>query len=487
MTQIDGDHMLDEQSIPTRANPELDLANEDDDFLKEIDPELYRSDEDDDSLEDFADVLATVNLELLPELGATVRQRLDSGVEHEHPVVGKPMNGSYNILFPLDFGDGIRWLLKIPINGVEGKWDQMSAASLTAEANTMRMLKRDTTIPLPEVFDFSSTTENKIGCPYILMSHVSGLPLYDVWFGHHLSGVDPETLRLRRIRILDGIASAMVQLEPYSFETGGSPLFDLDGFSVGVGPMRQLDQQAMLDRRCIHEDASCDPLYAEKAPISDPEKFYTFLLNLHAKSNPSNAGENALLNQMISWIPEPNSLKPFVLAHPDFDVQNILVSEDGQIEGIIDWDGVVAVPRSIGNERYPGWLTRDWDPLMYGYEESMDEGVEPAGLWEDSPDTLKYYRAVYRQSILKAKGCDKLSLGTTRMSLIAENLAIAADDPACRIHILLKMVGGIFGIIDDEAVLKCFDLIEAFTEDEVDELEVAALQDGFKRMLEMDL
>ncbi len=73
-----------------------------------------------------------------------------------------------------------------------------------------------------------------------------------------------------------------------------------------------------------------------------------------------------LLRQLINWIPDPSGVNSFVLTHRDFDIQNLIVSEDGELRGIIDWDGVAAVPRTLGNERYPEWLTRDWDPGMYG-------------------------------------------------------------------------------------------------------------------------
>lgn len=492
------DHdMFNEQSPPQQADSEFHLTDGDDpDYLNQIDPEIYLKDEidahltdesdgystdgDDEPLAAFADVLASVNLELLPQFAATIRQNLEPGTEHKCSMIGVPMSGSFNILFPLDFDDGVRWLLKVPSHGVKGKWGEMSAASLTTEANTMRMLKRETTIPLPEVFDYSATTENALRCPYILMSNISGLPLYDVWFGQRLNGVDHETLRSHRTRILDDIASAMAQLEPYSYESSGSVQFDSNGSPLRVGPVRQFDPQVVRDRQITG-----DPLYVDQAPMSDPEKFYTFLLDLHPETNVE-VGEDIILRQMISWIAEPTSLKPFVLAHPDFDVQNFIVSEDGQLRGIIDWDGIMAVPRSIGNEGYPGWLTRDWDPLMYGYNESMDDGVEPLGLWEDSPETLKYYRGVYRQSMLKARGASE-SIDSTRMSLIAENLRIAACSPMCRIHILIKMVGGIFGIKGDEAILKCFDLVNGFAEDKVDESEFSALKDGFKKLLEMPL
>jgi hypothetical protein len=45
------------------------------------------------------------------------------------------------------------------------------------------------------------------------------------------------------------------------------------------------------------------------------------------------------------------------------------VLEDGTLTALIsDWGNVHTVPRCIGYSRYyPAWITRDWDPIKYGY------------------------------------------------------------------------------------------------------------------------
>ena len=273
------------------------------------------------------------------------------------------------------------------------------------------------------------------------MTFISGIPLYNVWFGHRLNGVNPDTTHLHRIRALESIASVMVQLDRFSFQTGGCLLFGNDGNLSDIGPMRRVDHRAMLDRWFIHKDPDDDPLYIECAASSDPKAFYTLMLDIHPELTPVPKGLAMLLRQLITWIPEPSRMDPFVLAHPDFDIQNFIVSEEGELQGIIDWDGVAAVPRTLGNERYPGWLTGDWDPAMYGYKESMEYGVEPEGVWEDSPECLAYYRDIYdgimARHCMERRGSEA---NLCRVSLITENLAIATDDPQCRNAILHKMM-----------------------------------------------
>lgn len=448
-------------------------------------PSSLHSHERDEDAELFSAVLSTLDREQLPVLASAILRRAQPHrTTNTKPVVDEAIYGSYHVLFPLTFDFGLRWIVKIPINGTESKWDELSASALTSEANTMRLLKRETTIPLPDVLDFDSTTQNTLRCPYIIMSFVSGIPLYDAWFGQHLSGASPETTASRRRRALESIASAMAQLEKLTFQTGGQPIFGSDGNVSDIGPMRRVDHKAMFDRWFVHKDPDDDPMYIECAASSDPKAYYTVMLDAHPEEDPILKGIAMTLRELISWIPEPSGMSPFVLAHPDFDIQNFIVSEDGELQGIIDWDGVAAMPRSRGNEGYPGWLTRDWDPMMYGYQESMEDGVEPEGVWEDSPESLAHYRDVYDGIMAKhrlERGGSDTNL--CRMSLITENLAIAAEDPRCRDAILEKMVDEMWAAAGEDEELDFTEIAIMFAEDDVDADVMEALREGFNILL----
>jgi aminoglycoside phosphotransferase (APT) family kinase protein len=47
------------------------------------------------------------------------------------------------------------------------------------------------------------------------------------------------------------------------------------------------------------------------------------------------------------------------LSHPDFNLQNILIDNDANVIGIIDWDCVSLRCRSMGYGGYPLWLMHD--------------------------------------------------------------------------------------------------------------------------------
>lgn len=80
-------------------------------------------------------------------------------------VIQPPMNGSYNVVYRIDFDDGARWVLKVPANGHKDGWDALAAQGLESEAQTMRLIKRESSVPVPTVHSFSSSMDNELGCP----------------------------------------------------------------------------------------------------------------------------------------------------------------------------------------------------------------------------------------------------------------------------------------------------------------------------------
>ncbi|TPX08709.1 uncharacterized protein E0L32_009898 [Thyridium curvatum] len=444
--------------------------------------------QDDENAELFSAVSSVLKKEELPRLGSTVLRRrmgLQGPFTSTKPAVGEPMYGSFHVIFPLIFADGLRWAVKIPINGTAASWDAASASALVSEAKTMRLLKRETTIPLPDVLDFSSTVENPLQCPYIILSFIDGKPLYNVWFSNRLKGDNPETTHLRRVRALETIASAMLQMNKFSFQAWGSPRFDEAGDISDIGPLRTVDEKAMLDRWFIHKDPDDSPIYVQVPTSGNPSAYYSHMLDLHPGQSPFLKGVELLLRQLISWIPEPDGMDPFVLNHPDYDIQNFIVSDEGELVGVIDWDGVAATPRTLGNERYPGWLTRDWDPAMYGWTEAMESGEEPEGVWEDSPETLRRYRVIYDNIMARNRAESGHSPGPNfcRMSLVTDNLAIAADNPRCRDAILRKMVHEIWVAAGEDSEPQFLDLVEMFADEDVDVAVLETLRHGFAALL----
>ncbi|MCJ1260926.1 hypothetical protein MMC22_000790 [Lobaria immixta] len=409
----------------------------------------------------FAPIIASIRLDRLPLFATSVRKLEQKPIKLETEssnsmdcfILSPPLVGSFHILFRIKFGDGAQWVLKVPATGHPDRFDGSDAKALTSEALTMRLIKRETTVPIPEVYSFNASTHNDLGCPFILMEYIEGVSLYEFWFEEKSSKA---VMEQRRARLLQDLAAVVVQLNQFAYRQGGRLLFDEEGNPTSVGPMRKLDVSSMLDRQQTG-DLDESFIFCELGPFTDSKAFLLCMLDRRLPP-PDQFGQGIykLLRLFIDWFPSADyALEPeFVLSHPDLDFQNILVTPEGGLRGIIDWDGVGTVPRCVGNERYPSWLTRDWDPAKYGYGDGRT-GAD-AGCLENSPEELARYRAMYLQFMEQCLTKDEESKGffskstlnsisshgsakITRRSIVIENLQIAADDPVCTIEIVNKI------------------------------------------------
>lgn len=196
----------------------------------------------------FATILQNLNRENIPSLASVVRSsghpstRIIDAPTTPRPVSCRLLSritcGSYNAVFTVLFADGTLWVLKVPANGHSQYWNASAAEALTSEAFTMRLVRRETTIPVPEVFAFDASLENELACPFIFLELIHGKSLADVWFDQGISQAMREQIR---VRSLHGIAEATAQFNSLSFSQGGSLLFDAKGDVVGVGSSNLVD------------------------------------------------------------------------------------------------------------------------------------------------------------------------------------------------------------------------------------------------------
>jgi hypothetical protein len=97
------------------------------------------------------------------------------------------------------------------------------------------------------------------------------------------------------------------------------------------------------------------------------------------------------------------TLNNFVLCHPDLDLQNIFVNDEGEVIGIIDWDHLKTKRCQQGWISLPWFLKRDW-------AQSFTEADEPSKgyAWDGDPlwtvEHIEQYREMYAQEIIGACG-----------------------------------------------------------------------------------
>lgn len=444
--------------------------------LKSPKSHLRDEDEDEDEMSLFKPILGRIDLDFLPTFALSVRLRVGPGMMANSTeldfassalkckVVPPPLTGTYHIAFPLKFSDGVRWILKVPARGCSDHWCEISAQSLTAEARTMQLLKRKTTIPIPEIYAFDASLDNSLHVPFILMKFVDGISLHEAWFNRSVS---PDSLEQIRRNILEELAFAMVQLNDFASNQCGSLDFDQKGDVVGVSPYADPYSSDLIEPSELNESKMNElGIVRQIGPFTDPKVYLRYELDSRqppdtnlCRGKPMDRYERGLyklIRIFIDWVPfvpHKEGLN-FVLTFPDFSPLNVFVTEEGHLCGLIDWDGVTTEPRCIGCEAYPSWLTRDWDLMIYHYDPMVHQDEQQ----ENSPEELAHYRMIYKESIQKAltekyrwdqyksSASDsrirpevQVSTSLTHNSLLIQNLAIAAYNGAFTFNILFTI------------------------------------------------
>ncbi|RJE18339.1 hypothetical protein PHISCL_09328 [Aspergillus sclerotialis] len=354
------------------------------------------------------------------------------------------LNGSYNLVHIVEFDDGVRYVVRVPATGWGERFTKSAKRSLVSQALTMRLVRKKTTIPVPEVYAVDSSSSNLIGAPYIAISYIHGHSVYSKWFDE----TGPTPMEERRLNILDSLARAMSQLQRLQFTMIGS-LESQDGMSengIKVGPCYRWDEGIFGDDN-----------YGQNLQVNEFEPFESskYYLRYHiehygdpTKHSSLAIGSRALLDMMVSSLPlstegASSNRETFVLSLPDFDSQNVMIDEQGNLTGIIDWDHVQTVPRFLGFSSFPGWITRDWDPIIYYYPAIKER--------ENSPEELKRYRQRYNgkmREMLHGKGDSRF----VNKSHIFEAISIAAYDNVHRLEIVRKVVARVLRVEDDDAL-----------------------------------
>ncbi|KFY37547.1 hypothetical protein V494_04712 [Pseudogymnoascus sp. VKM F-4513 (FW-928)] len=308
----------------------------------------------------------------------------------------EPQRGSLNWTILLSFEDGVEWIFRSPADGDDDISAEVAGELLDSEVATMKYIKENSSIPVPEIFDYSSTKLNAIEMPYILMGKAPGTQLQDFrWDPHppenrifrqrqHISQIQKEKV----MRQLGGVASQLLNLR---FDKLGSLFEEAGEYRVG----KCLSPSFIFhDRETLGDDI-------ERGPFEDDDEYYQALISVflrHAQElriqhnvffapipilddfetsqSMRNAvtrwndfikighkidnGQNRLdyctvghfLQQMIPFLRGETFgalTKPvdgFPLCHPDLSASNIFVDSDLNITCIIDLAFASTVPVS---------------------------------------------------------------------------------------------------------------------------------------------
>ena len=261
-----------------------------------------------------------------------------------------------------------------------------------------------------------------------------------------------------RERALQSLANATAQLSAIQYPQSGAPSYDDNGDMHAVGPVRVSDSPAMHNRM-MEGSSDQNNLFCEIGPFNTAKAYFRSMLEKHRRpTHVMVEGFYELLRMFIDWIPAETTQSTddvYILAHQDLNLQNILVAEDGTLRGLIDWDGVAMVPRSVGCS-YPKWLAFDWDPFHYNFEREIDCECEDR---HHSPDEMKDYRALYAHFVQEAisdgqsGSCETAFqlADTTRKSILIGSIDLAAKNPLTTSDIVSTILEKIVHITSQES------------------------------------
>ncbi|KAH7312745.1 hypothetical protein B0I35DRAFT_437658 [Stachybotrys elegans] len=324
------------------------------------------------------------------------------------------LGGSYNIVHIVELECSVKIVVRIPATGWGVGRTTETSQSMEAYVATVRLLRHKTELPVPEILAMDTSCMNEIGAPYICMAFVPGRNVSTVWFEG--TGVMPR--EQLRFNILKSVAQNMARLSSLSFNKIGS-IVGSEGDQAVIGPCfdwKEGDDGSIAVTASGPFNTTSDYLQ-EHTVLESGDSVWQ-----KAKTRIMRVAQECLANTPT----EPG----FALALPDFDSQNVMVDDHGTVTGFIDLDLIQTMPRFVGFCRYPGWITRDWDPLMYGWPEMADS--------EDSPEILGRLRAYYNDELGKAlqhQGDWML----TEKSHVLEAVWIASLNPMNRLEICRKL------------------------------------------------
>ena len=373
----------------------------------------------------------------------------------KHRIISR-LNGSYNLVFIVEFDDGMKYVVRLPGTGWGNRFTDIARKSFESQIMTLRLICNETTIPIPEVYAFDASLNNELGAPWMVTSFLPGSTVAQLWFDEK----GPTPLEERRQRALETIAEAMSQLQKFKFNKIGSlELTDQTSRydKISIGPLYCYGGDDSDDDNDDNDDDHIIDDNDEGIKIRQSESFnssasymsYAFPDEEEEDGGSLYLGALKLNKMMLSCLPRSGSSpythdpESFVLNCPDFDSQNVLIDEKGNLTGLLDWDNAQTYPRWLGYCVYPGFINRDWDPTMYQY---------PAE-YENSPEELARYREIYLNKMTQLL-CGKGDVIFIPKSHIFEALQIATySDKYDRLEFMRSFVKRILPDQSDLLVL----------------------------------
>ncbi|KAI1115474.1 kinase-like protein [Nemania sp. NC0429] len=223
------------------------------------------------------------------------------------------------------------------------------------EVTTLNWLRHKTTIPVPKIIAFDDSRSNEIGFEWILIEFMPGCQARRKW---------RTMTKEQKVALTERIAEIQAELfrcgsENDKFKNIGTLHWNhgnIDGeASTAPVPGELVCHEFFLDNR-LQFDFPRGPFQSSGAWLESIIKVIilekTAIIE-EAKDDDDVEDEQDILiptQRLLSILPkyfppaEEGYAEPTVLYHPDLNLRNILVDDEGKITAIVDWECVSALP-----------------------------------------------------------------------------------------------------------------------------------------------
>ena len=285
----------------------------------------------------------TIDLDKLTKLAQAVKA--DGTCE---VLRGMTQIGGSNIIMFLAFDDeaGTRWVARFPTIGSTGLTADrnMLAKLIESMVATMAFVSDHTSLPVPKIHHWSSSSDNDLGRPYVIMDAAKGNSLYEL----QNAGFDLVEFVDKLSSFVDEWAQYIAELAGLQFEQIGSLAPQSDRDEVVVGPL--LNSRNVRYASFMEDDVFRGPFNSVGDYLLTTSRLVRKALHSKSSEFPLTIQDflhSKLIESLLPFYVDSALLKhPFVLSHVDFDLQNILVDETNnfKITGIVDWDLAAVLP-----------------------------------------------------------------------------------------------------------------------------------------------
>jgi hypothetical protein len=268
-------------------------------------------------------LLSEIRVDALRARAMSLRNGISCDIPPLHNNYATALMGGMNYHVPIIFKDGVTWLCRIRRHNASPPPTELRDLIILSEVATLRFLA-NTKIPVPK---------NPVGVGYILMEKLDGKPLPS-W-----PTIDVD----KRKHVLAQFVEIFAELEKHPFPAIGSLRHPED---QSIGPL-MIDQFADADEGHVKllGPFSTATEYRYETVRRQLE------LVLRGEAHHANAVDSYLVHryllECVPWFTrqELGSGSAFYLKHMDDKGDHILVDDDFNITGIIDWEWAQTTPK----------------------------------------------------------------------------------------------------------------------------------------------